>query len=78
MSAEQTRRVLELNMPLPLDRIFEQIDLRQCLGSATISQASQQLHTQNGLFRLHLWQREVSSCQSSQAEKGGQALFHSS
>lgn len=49
MSAEQTRRVLELNMPLPLDRIFEQIDLRQCLGSATISQASQQL----GFLRLH-------------------------
>ena len=41
MSAEQTRRVLELNMPLPLDRIFEQIDLRQCLGSATISQVIQ-------------------------------------
>ena len=50
MSAEQTRRVLELNMPLPLDRIFEQIDLRQCLGSATISQVSQTLDA----LRLHL------------------------
>ena len=50
MSAEQTRRVLELNMPLPLDRIFEQIDLRQCLGSATISQVSQTLDS----LRPHL------------------------
>ena len=38
MSAEQTRRVLEANMPQPLDRIFERIDLEHCLGSATISQ----------------------------------------
>ena len=38
MSAEQTRRVLQQNMPLPLDRIFERINLEQPLGSATISQ----------------------------------------
>ena len=38
MSAEQTRRLLENNMPQPLDRIFERIDLEHCLGSATISQ----------------------------------------
>ncbi len=53
MSAEQTRRVLELNMPLPLDRIFEQIDLRQCLGSATISQVSQPLHAVECDYPLH-------------------------
>ena len=38
MSAEQTRRVLQQNMPLPLDRIFESINLEKPLGSATISQ----------------------------------------
>ncbi|CAK0783630.1 hypothetical protein CVIRNUC_006829 [Coccomyxa viridis] len=38
MSIEMTRRVLETNLPLPLDRIFERIDLEHCLGSATISQ----------------------------------------
>ena len=41
MSIEMTRRVLEASMPLPLDRVFERIDLEHCLGSATISQVLQ-------------------------------------
>ena len=58
MSIEMTRRVLETNLPLPLDRIFERIDLEHCLGSATISQVLQCLIS---FYSYGMHERQVAS-----------------
>jgi len=44
MSAEKTRGVLEAELGgVPMEEVFEWIDLENVLGSASIAQASQQL-----------------------------------